>query len=170
MMLPVKGDGEEDKGRGKMNIRIDPEIAGLLEERGITLSDIQVVVAYANETGSLFRNQTTGHHLACHRPSKITYWVEYGQEEDALRIFNAYSHRMKILEGFSMPAKTKGESMDWFCVRCNIRLELATVKLTYLDETFATSIPVCPSCQRVFVSEKNAMEKMALAEQMLEDK
>jgi len=51
-----------------------------------------------------------------------------------------------------------------------VPLERATVKLTYLDETFGVDLPSCPSCQRVFVSEENALQKMALAEKMLEDK
>jgi hypothetical protein len=153
-----------------MVITVDAQIGILLEERGIRLSDIQKAVAYAKETGNLFKNRTTGHHLTYHRPSKTTYWVECGREENVCRIFNAYSHRMKILEGFNMPAKPKDEGIDWVCVKCDALLEPATVKLTYLDETFAADIPACPSCQRVFVSEKNAVEKMALAEKMLEDK
>ncbi len=153
-----------------MIIQIDPEIAGLIEERGITPSDIQKVIAYAKETRNLFGDRTTGHHLAYHRPSKVTYWVECGQEEGACRIFNVYSHRMRILEGFNLPTKAKKEDTDWLCMKCNTRLEPATVKLTYLNETFAMTIPACPSCQRVFVSEKDAVERMAPAEKMLEDK
>ena len=153
-----------------MTLQIDPEIAALLEERGITRADVEGVVALARQTGGLFTNRATGHHLACHRPSKVTFWVECAEAEDGCRIVSAYSHRMKVLEGFNLPAKAKGGDPDWLCAKCNVPLETATVKLTYLDETFATGMPACPSCQRVFVSEKDAVEKMALAEKMLEDK
>jgi hypothetical protein len=154
----------------RMSILIDPEISRLLDERGIGLSDVQEVIAFANETGNLFKNRASGRHLAYHRPSKITYWVECEQESESCRLLNAYSHRMKILEGLNVPAESRGETSDWVCVKCNAPLEPATVKLTYLDETFAANIPACPSCQRAFVSEKDAVEKMALAEKMLEDK
>jgi hypothetical protein len=77
---------------------------------------------------------------------------------------------MKILHGFNLPSKKEQTSTDWHCTACALPLELATVKLAYLDETFAVDIPACPACQRVFVSEEQAVAKMALAERMLEDK
>jgi len=153
-----------------MDIRIDPEKAELLAERGIGVADVEKVMIYAQETGNVFRNRTTGRYLAYCRPSKITFWVEWTKEGKDRKLFTAYSHRMKILEGLNIPAPPKGETVDWFCVKCKAPLEPVTVKLKYLDETFAADIPACPSCQRVFVSEKDALEKMALAEKMLEDK
>jgi predicted RNA-binding Zn-ribbon protein involved in translation (DUF1610 family) len=75
----------------------------------------------------------------------------------------------KDLMGAGVPAKRK-ETAEWACVKCGLALELATVKLAYLDETFGADIPACPSCGRVYVSESDAVEKMALAEKMLEDK
>ena len=85
-----------------MTLQIDPEIAALLEERGITRADVEGVVALARQTGGLFTNRATGHHLACHRPSKVTFWVECAEAEDGCRIVSAYSHRMKVLEGFNL--------------------------------------------------------------------
>jgi hypothetical protein len=154
----------------KMKLVVDPQIEMLLQERGIGLEDVRRVIAYAEHTKNMLVSTTTGHYLAYHRPSKVTFWVEYSLEGDAYRIHHAYSHRMEILEGFNMPAKLKGENPEWSCVKCGVPLGLATVKLMYLDETFAADLPACPSCQRVFVSEQNAVEKMALAEKMLEDK
>jgi hypothetical protein len=154
----------------KTKIEVGPQLGTLLEERGIEVEDVRRVIVYAEDTRNAFVNTATGHHLAYHRPSKVTYWVEYGLEGDSYRIYRAYSHRMKILEGFNMPARLKEVSPEWLCMKCGVSLELATVKLMYLDETFGADFPVCPSCQRVLVSEENAIEKMALAEKMLEDK
>jgi hypothetical protein len=153
-----------------MKIVVGPQIEMLLEERRIGLEDVRRVIAYAQDTKNLLVSTTTGHYLAYHRPSKVTFWVEYGREDDSYPIYRVYSHRMEILEGFNMPAKHKEKSPEWLCVECEVFLELATVKLTYLDETFGTDLPACPSCQHVFVSEHDAVEKMALAEKMLEDK
>ena len=153
-----------------IKIEMGPHIGMLLEERGIKSEDIRKVVATAEHMKNLFRNTATGRSLAYHRPSKITYWVEYGREGDSYRIYRAYSHRMEILEGFNLPAKQKKTISEWLCTECGVFLELATVKLTYLDETFAAETPACPSCQRVLVSEADAVEKMAPAEKMLEDK
>jgi ferredoxin len=77
---------------------------------------------------------------------------------------------MMILEGFNMPPKSPGTERDWMCGACRVPLEQATVKLTYLDETFGADLPSCPSCRRVLVSEENAVHKMLPAEKMLEDK
>jgi hypothetical protein len=151
-------------------IKIDADRASLLEKRRIDVGDIRKVIAYAQATGNAFVNKVTGHYLAYYRPSITTYWVEYNLEGNEYEIFCAYSHRMEILEGFNIPPKSTERSDDWWCVKCNVPLEQATVKLTYLDETFGANLPSCPSCQRVFVSEENALQKMALAEKMLEDK
>lgn len=142
----------------------------LLDERGIRDEDIRSVLCYA-ESGSQFHTQlSTGHRLAYFTPSKVTYWVEYEPEADGFRIYSAYSHRMKILHGFNMPSKKAQTEADWLCTACDLPLELATIKLAYLDETFAVDLPACSACQRILVSEEQAIAKMALAERMLEDK
>jgi hypothetical protein len=153
-----------------MKIVVGHEIEMLLEERGIRVQDVRRVIAYAEDTKKVFRSTITNHYIAYHRPSKVTFWVEYGREDDSYRIYRAYSHRMEILESLNMPAKHKEKSQEWLCVQCGASLELVTVKLTYLDETFAAEAPACPSCQHVFISEESAVKKMALAEKMLEDK
>ena len=148
---------------------MDPEIDALLVERGIRREDLEHVIAHAEETEDACVNGVTGRYIASYRPGNTTYWVEYDREAGYFRIFRAYSHRMLILENFNTPAKRK-ETLDWRCLKCGVQLELATVKLTHLEETFATDTPACPSCCRVFVSETDAIEKMGLAEKMLEDK
>jgi hypothetical protein len=79
---------------------------------------------------------------------------------------------MKILHGFNLPSKKAQSDTEtgWQCAACELPLTVATVKLAYLDETFAVDLPACPACQRVLVSEEQAVTKMALAERMLEDK
>jgi hypothetical protein len=153
-------------------LQISPDVLSRLEARGIREEEIRQVLLNA-ESGRQFHMQTaTGHRLAYFAPSKVTYWVEYGPEAGGYLIYTAYSHRMRLLHGFNMPSKkaqTEPES-DWTCASCDLPLTVATVKLAYLDETFAVDLPACPACQRVLVSEEQAITKMALAERMLEDK
>lgn len=169
-----KGDSQTcergDEVDASMTIKTDSTVLGLLQDRAIGLSEVHMVVAHARKTGDSFKSRVTGHHLACERLSNTTYWVECRQEDDACSIVTAYSHRMEILEEYNTAAKSKDEKTEWFCAKCNRDLEPATVKLKYLDEAFAVTLPSCPSCQRVLVSEKVALEKIALAEKMLEDK
>jgi len=152
-----------------IRLAIDTQVEEVLEKRGIRREDIEKVLGFARETGNVYLQEATGHSLAYCTPSGTTYWVEFGREGDEYRIYRAYSHRMEILHGFNMPAK-KQQTLDWTCLKCDRKLELATVKLKYMEETFGVDIPACPSCQRIFVSEEDATRKMALAEKMLEDK
>jgi hypothetical protein len=154
----------------RVEIKIDPQARPLLDERRIAVDEIRKVIEFAESTKYLFTNRVTGHCLGSLNLSNTTYWVEYGRETDSFMVYGAYTHRMKILEGLNMPAKVKSTSTDWACSKCSVPLESVTVKLTYLDETFAADTLACPSCQRVFVSEEDAVEKMAPAEKMLEDK
>ena len=148
----------------------EPPVGVLLEERGIREENIRQVLSFA-EGGSMYHVQpATGHRLASCTSGKVTCWVEYGWDEGGCRIFTAYSHRMRILEGYNLPSKKEPVETGWTCARCDVPLALATVKLAYLDETFAVDLPSCPTCQRVMVSEEQAITKMALAERMLEDK
>jgi len=153
----------------RIELAASPEVAALLEERAIRDEDVRRVIAHGEETGNIFVQPATGRRTASFRPGNTTYWVEYEREGETFRIIRAYSHRMLILEGFNMPSKKK-EATDRVCLKCGVPLELTTIKLTYLEETFAADTPACPSCGRAFVSEEDAIKKMALAEKMLEDK
>ncbi len=151
-------------------LQIEPDVRNLLEQRGIREEDVRRTLSVTDKEQLFHTNKATGHRLAYVITPKVTYWVEYALEEGIYRIFNAYSHRMKILEGFNLPPKKESQETDWSCARCLVPLALATVKLAYLDETFAVELPSCPTCQRVLISEENAVVKMAMAERMLEDK
>jgi hypothetical protein len=151
-------------------LQIDPQARQRLEERGIRQDTLRQVISSAESAKQFHIVPVSGHHLAYLSLPKVTYWVEYLQKADTCTIFTAYSHRMKILEGFNLPPKQAADPLIWRCAACDAALEMAAVKLAYLDETFAVDLPACPSCQRVMISEETAVEKMALAEKMLEDK
>ena len=121
-------------------------VSEVIEKRGIRREDVVMVLAYAQETGNFFANGSGERRLAYRKAEKTTFWVEYAREGDGYRALCAYSHRMEILEGLNMPAGPRDEKIDWLCAGCSKALEWATVKLAYLDETFAADIPACPSC------------------------
>ena len=153
----------------QIRITASPEVVTCLEERGIRDEDVRRTIAHGEETGNIFVHPATGRRTVSFRPGNTTYWVEYEREGGIFRVVRAYSHRMLILEGFNMPSKKK-ETADRVCLKCGVPLKLTTIKLTYLEETFAADTPACPSCGHAFVSEEDAVKKMALAEKMLEDK
>ena len=152
------------------SLYIAPEVRSLMEERGIAEDNLRTVLASAENGRQYHSQESSGHRLAHVTPAKVTYWVEYLPQDDGYRIFNAYSHRMKIIQGYNLPSKKEQVATGWLCAACDLPLQIAVVKLTYLDETFAADLPSCPACQRVFISEEQAVVKMAQAERMLEDK
>ena len=60
--------------------------------------------------------------------------------------------------------------MDWWCVKCNLPLKPSSVEFEYWGFTLPYSVPKCPGCGLVFVSEEMATVRMAEVEQLLEDK
>lgn len=80
------------------DLKISDEVIYKLEDRLILLKDIRKVLKHAEETGKKFINPENGHFLSCKNNQHVTYWVEYVKAEEGYTIFNAYSHRMEIVE------------------------------------------------------------------------
>lgn len=153
------------------SLLLEPEVWNLLDKRGVREDDIRQVLNFAKSNRQFLIHEVTGHQLAHFMPAKVTFWVEYLPQDDGYRIYNAYSHRMKIIMGgYNIPSKKEQVETGWLCAACDLQLQMAVVKLTYLDETFAADLPSCPNCHQVFVSEEQAVVRMAQAERMLEDK
>ncbi|MHB1652627.1 MAG: pyridine nucleotide-disulfide oxidoreductase/dicluster-binding protein [Desulfitobacteriaceae bacterium] len=86
--------------RGYMTIKLvfEDNLIELLEERRILLEDVQKVIEYAEQTDRKFSNNSNDHYLAYYKPASVTYWVEYSRQEDGFYVYNAYCHRMEIVE------------------------------------------------------------------------
>jgi len=85
-------EGEEYK------LKLSDEVAAKLEDRLILLKEIAEVVKHAEETGRKFINPENGHVLSSLSQHHVTYWVEYDVADEGYFIYNAYSHRMEIVE------------------------------------------------------------------------
>ncbi|AFQ43189.1 pyridine nucleotide-disulfide oxidoreductase/dicluster-binding protein [Desulfosporosinus meridiei] len=82
----------------QIKLQLDERVLGIMEERRILIEDIQRVIELAEGTGRKFVNPDNGHSLAYFRPVKVTYWVEYQEQEQGFVVLNVYSHRMEIVE------------------------------------------------------------------------
>lgn len=80
----------------EIDLVISAELHADLEKKLILLDDVQNTIAYAERTGKKFLDTQTGHMIACHRPLRITYWVEYTVQNNAYLLHRAYSHRMDL--------------------------------------------------------------------------
>ena len=56
------------------------------------------------------------------------------------------------------------------CGKCNRKLEIGKVTVSYLGNRFPVELPRCPACGLVYVPEDLALGKMLQVEQALEDK
>lgn len=81
----------------KLRLRIRAEVAANMERDRILIEDVQRVIYEAERTGDKLLVPATGRFIAHYRPSLVTYWVEYGIEDDGYEVCNAYSHRMQIV-------------------------------------------------------------------------
>jgi len=86
---------EEEPG---FSLKLSEEVISKLEDRLILLKDIKAVLRHAEETGENFLNPENGHLLSSLSQHHVTYWVEYQPAEGGYDVFNAYSHRMEIVE------------------------------------------------------------------------
>jgi acetyl-CoA carboxylase beta subunit len=56
------------------------------------------------------------------------------------------------------------------CVKCDVKLELAKVKLTYLGREMHSEVLKCPKCGQVCFTEELVTSKIQSIEGSLEDK
>lgn len=82
----------------RLVIHMPEEIGRKLEAESILVEDVQRVIYQAETSGRKLICPATGHLIAHHRQSLVTYWVEYAPSADGYKLFNAYSHRMQIVE------------------------------------------------------------------------
>ncbi len=80
----------------EVKLIIPENVRSIMEDRMILVSDIEKVIAYAEETGNRLKSTVTGNYIAYHQPQRVTYWVEYSPEGDSFIVHNTYSHRLEI--------------------------------------------------------------------------
>ena len=56
------------------------------------------------------------------------------------------------------------------CARCDVPLVKGEVKFAYLGHDFTHSVPRCPQCGMVYISEELTLSRIAEVETELEDK
>lgn len=82
----------------EINLNISPEIAGVMEERGILAEDIAAVVAEAETANVKLYCEENRHVLAKKRLVKFTVYVEYSIDAADVEVHNVYSHRVSLNE------------------------------------------------------------------------
>ncbi|MBI5571124.1 MAG: 4Fe-4S dicluster domain-containing protein [Desulfomonile tiedjei] len=89
---------DERQEQNAVRLNISEHVRALMEQRMILIEDVQKVIAWAEKSGTKLVAHDSGHFLAHHTPTTVTYWVEYSPDADGFTVHNAYSHRMQIME------------------------------------------------------------------------
>ena len=99
MLATVWGEHmPDDDPLDTIQLAMSDEVRARLEARHILDEDIRSVIAHAERTGRRLLAPDGDHFLASHRPTAVTYWVEYTRDGSAYVVLNAYSHRMEIID------------------------------------------------------------------------
>ena len=59
---------------------------------------------------------------------------------------------------------------EWHCFKCKVKVETATIDMLYMDIQARQDGVRCPKCGAKYILEDVALEKVARAEKMIEQK
>lgn len=62
------------------------------------------------------------------------------------------------------------EEVNMICCACNVELEPRKTTLNYMGHGFSVTLPRCPLCGQVYISEKLVNGRMQEVERQLEEK
>ncbi len=88
MTMPEAGQAER--------LVMDEAVEKKIDAARLIKADILNVIEQCERESRKTRNSENGHLFGCGEVGHHTLWVEYMPEGEAYRLFNAYSHRMKI--------------------------------------------------------------------------
>lgn len=82
----------------RIRLILTETVRDLINSRHILEEDIQKVIFHAEKSGQYLLNPENNHRLACYKPVRVTYWVEYEPTEQGYVVHTSYSHRMVLPE------------------------------------------------------------------------
>ena len=59
---------------------------------------------------------------------------------------------------------------EWYCFKCNEKAEAAQITLVYMEIEAKQEGLRCPKCGASYITEEMAIDKVAKAEKMIEEK
>lgn len=89
---------EAPKPYETIKLNIPAELLEKMDREYILIEEIRQVIHNAETTGYRLIDSATKHFVAHLKIGIITYWAEYLPEGGGFKVFNAYSHRMQIVE------------------------------------------------------------------------
>jgi hypothetical protein len=97
--------------RGVSILLIDDALREKMDRALIWEDDLLAVIDYARAGDRELLDEETGVLTAHRRIGAVTYWVQYRDEGDTIRLVNAYSHRLAIAAEDGDPGITGTKSL-----------------------------------------------------------
>lgn len=177
----------------KIEISMTKQVEKLLEERGIKKDDVKETIEHGESTKRKFYIPGENHFLTKKKIGNVTVNAEYTAGKKAFEPITAYTHRAELLESTSKPMVTSlggkadiyGEDMaemevggtekkklgiPWWCSKCEEKVVPANTEVTFMDITRSMYSMACMKCGLAMVEEMNAVQTLAAAEGLLEQK
>ena len=79
-----------------ISVKVDEELVGLMEERGIKLEDVERVIAQSEEAGDFLYDADEDKYLAKKSFGEFTVYAGYTKEAETYMLSTAYGHRVKM--------------------------------------------------------------------------
>lgn len=95
-VLAEKYCGEKAAEVEKTALYMTPEVENKLDRAKILEDDVRSVIDSCEEHQRIVADSGTRHKFGYGMVGHMTLWVEYEAEKNGWRVFNAYTHRMKI--------------------------------------------------------------------------
>ncbi|NLI73664.1 MAG: hypothetical protein GX369_02665 [Euryarchaeota archaeon] len=146
-----------------MDAKFSDNVKEIMGKRGLKEADIVDVINTAESSNrKLVKN---GINLAKKRIGEVTMYALYNDDGE---VQSTYSHRMVLGD----PIKTTDEPdlTEWVCKECNETAEVGSADMTYLGVTRTGPAVICPKCNDVWIEEYLAVQTIAAAEGLFEQK
>jgi hypothetical protein len=177
----------------KIDLNMTEQVKELLKERGIKKEDVKETIEHGESKKRKFYIPGENRFLGKKKIGNVTMNVEYSAGKKAFDVITAYSHRAELLENTSKPMATSlggkadiyGEDMDelgvggtekkklgipWWCSKCEEKVIPANTEVTFMDIQRSMYTMTCMKCGLSMVEEQNAIQTLAAAEGLLEQK
>ena len=82
----------------KIKLYISSELKHKINNENILEEDLEAIIEHCENTGRKLLDPKTKHFIGHMKVDNMTFWVEYAPMDGGFEIFNAYGHRMSIVE------------------------------------------------------------------------
>lgn len=82
----------------KIKLYISSELKDKINNENMLEEDLEAIIEHCENTGRKLLDPKSGHFIGHMKVDNMTFWLEYAPMDDGFKVYNAYGHRMSIVE------------------------------------------------------------------------